>query len=161
VHRPARAAESMEDDTMRQPLFEEGAVALDELAPAAESSLASAEDEDRGDGAKRLQAWWRGFQQRRLTDKMRAVLQAKLMEMQSKSVQIGSRRVQPWSQESAELALKELGGKVGSNGMILWPKGTVEKLLMERTKYKDVVAQNKKAAAEAKKAAARAAETAK
>ena len=64
-------------------------------------------------------------------------------------VALNGKRVQPWSEESAELAMQELGGKHGDNGMVIWPKGTVEKLLMERTKYADIVAKYKKAEARA------------
>jgi hypothetical protein len=80
--------------------------------------------------------------------------QEELEAMQHKSISLGGKRVQPWSAESAELALRELGGKVSKQGVVLWPKGTVEKLLMERTKYMDVVTQQKRKAARIKKAAA-------
>ena len=72
------------------------------------------------------------------------------------SMAIGGKRVTPWSDESAELAMAELGGRVGERGMVLWPKGTVEKLLVERTKYSDIVNKYKRAEKRRQAAAQRA-----
>jgi hypothetical protein len=91
----------------------------------------------------RLQSRCRAMLQGRLARKMLLERHASIANLQQHAVALGGKRVQPWSAESAELALQELNGKHGANGMILWPKGTVERLLVERTKYADVVRKQK------------------
>ena len=98
-----------------------------------------------GDGALRLQTWFRKFRAERMAAKPRQAWKKQLAEIQSSSgVKMGNKRVQAWSEESAQLALVELNGKVGKNGIIMWPKGTVEKLLIERTKYADMIKESPK-----------------
>ena len=112
-------------------------------------------------GATRLQSWVRKIIAQRLVNKLKQELSKQLAEIQSHSgLVVGKKRVQPWSEESAQLALSELNGKLGKNGVIYWPKGTVEKLLIERTKYADMIKESKRAEARSKQAAAMAAETA-
>ena len=81
----------------------------------------------------RIQSFWRRSLAYYKVRKMVQLHRDELEAMQQKTVSVGGKRVQPWSAESAELALRELNGKVSKNGTVLWPKGTVEKLLMERS----------------------------
>ena len=123
--------------------------------------LASAPDDAKLSSAVQLQSWVRKIIAKRLAEKLKKELRKQLEDIQSHSgITIGKRRVQAWSEASAQLALEELNGKIGKNGVLLWPKGTVEKLLIERTRYADMIKDIKQKEAVAKKAAIMAAETA-
>ena len=73
-----------------------------------------------GEGATRLQCWFRQFKAKRLSKALQQAFVAKLNDMQTgEGVKVGGKRVQPWSQESAQLALTELNGKMTDKGTIL------------------------------------------
>ena len=122
------------------------------MAEATATATLSADEE----AATKIQSGWRRslayYKIRKMISAHNEELEA--MVVGSKTVAVNGKRVQPWSAESAELALRELNGKKSKNGTVLWPKGTVEKLLMERTKYMDVVTQQKRKANQIKRAAA-------
>lgn len=87
--------------------------------------------------AIKIQQIHRGKRGREASHAIKAVKQAEVDEVKEQGLLIKGQRVQPWSEESAKMAMMELNGKIGTNGNVLWPKGTVEKLLIERTSYSD------------------------
>lgn len=100
------------------------------------------------DAAIKIQRIVRGKTSRKLSEQKKAVIDAELQETKKSGVLIKGQRVLPWSDESARMAMLELNGKVAENGNILWPKGTVEKLLIERTSYADDLKEIKRKEAE-------------
>lgn len=104
--------------------------------------------------ATRLQKSFRKYRAKSIVAQMQRAHAVVVSVAKDKGIMVGGRRVQPWSEESAQLALQELGGKLNKEkGTIMWPKGTVEKLLIERTKYKDVINQHKRRERQALEAA--------
>ena len=113
--------------------------------------------------ATRIQCAWRmirAFGLSAAQRKKRAEELQALIEAENDTLRVNGRRVQAWSEESARLAMAELNGRIGERGMVIWPKGTVEKLLIERSKYSDVILKHKRREAAAKRAADQASERA-
>jgi hypothetical protein len=77
--------------------------------------------------AIKIQQIHRGKRGREASHAIKAVKQAEVDEVKEQGLLIKGQRVQPWSEESANMAMMELNGKIGTNGNVLWPKGTVEK----------------------------------
>ena len=84
-----------------------------------------------------VQRFGRAMQARKIRKQLQEEMDEEISGIMSSGISIGGRRVEPWSEESAKMALREYGGKISDTGMTVWPKGTVERLLMERTKYMD------------------------
>jgi hypothetical protein len=95
----------------------------------------------------RLQAAIRSRHAHKVAAAKRAERQEMLHALQdprAATISLNGKRAKPWSDESAALAMAELRGYKDGKGMVMWPKGTVEKLLIERTKYSDIVAQSRR-----------------
>jgi len=90
-----------------------------------------------------VQRFTRAMQARKIRKQLQAEMDEEIDGIMSSGISIGGRRVVPWSEESAKMALREYGGKISDTGMTIWPKGTVERLLMERTKYMDAYKKEK------------------
>ena len=96
----------------------------------------------------RMQCMWRTRKARRVAAQMTRMYKAKINAVvngEDTSLRVNGKRVQAWSEQSARLAMMELNGRMGDRGMVIWPKGTVEKLLLERNKYSDIITRHERA----------------
>ena len=138
-----------------------------EKAAAAEKSKAAAAEKAKSEATKarmaaafsaaqRIQRIFRGKRCRKIAHEKKLVDEEKILKVKEEGMLVGGKRVKPWSEESARMAMMELNGKLGENGNVLWPKGTVEKLLIERTTYADAIKQIKRMEKVKEKASAKA-----
>lgn len=96
--------------------------------------------------ATTIQRLTRGNSERTLFIEKKGAAEAEMSKVRAVGVVIDGKRVQPWSAESARMAMSERDGKLGGGGkgrvpmeLSLWPKGIVEKLLIERATYADEI----------------------
>jgi len=130
-----------------------GALTTESLEPRREPRPEPRPEHERGkrgltaQAATTIQRLTRGNSERTLFIEKKGAAEAEMARVRTVGVVIDGKRVQPWSAETARMAMSERDGKLGGGGragrvpmeLSLWPKGVVEKLLIERVTYADEI----------------------